>query len=131
MARTARPNPVALQDPRPPDITTMRATAQRLLAYNAEQPAAEEAEALLALMRGQIELLIPEVQARTERLPEDDVPRFCALACIGEARGKLSVTPKPGVDRAVAYGRRLARVLNALCDHYENLAPGQATHAQS
>lgn len=111
---------------RPPDIDTMRATAQRLLTYDAEQPTAKEAETLLALLRGQIELLIPEVQTHTERLPEDDIPRYCALACIGEARGKLSIAPKPGVDRAVAYGRRLARVLNALCDHWEALAGATA-----
>jgi hypothetical protein len=110
----------------PVDIATMRATAHRLLVYNAEQPTAEDAETLLALMRGQIELLIPELQACTERLPTDDIPRYCALACIGEARGKLSITPKPGVDRAVAYGRRLARVLNALCDHHENLGGASA-----
>ncbi|MGW2939142.1 DUF6415 family natural product biosynthesis protein [Streptomyces sp. NPDC001156] len=55
------------------------------------------------------------------RLPEDDVPRHCALACIGESRVKLRATVGDGPDRAVAYARRLARSLTALCDHYEAL----------
>ncbi|MEU6654541.1 DUF6415 family natural product biosynthesis protein [Streptomyces sp. NPDC046900] len=55
------------------------------------------------------------------RLPEDDVPRHCALACIGESRVKLRATVGDGPDQAVAYARRLARSLTALCDHYEAL----------
>lgn len=124
MPRSITP-PAGTAERAPVDLETMRATVRRLLADNAEQPTAEEAETLLAMLRGQIELLIPEVEAVTARLPEDDIPRYCALACIGEARGKLSVTPKPGAERAVAYGRRLARVLNALADHYENLGEGR------
>lgn len=45
----------------------------------------------------------------------------CALACIGEARGKLSVQPRPEYGSTAAHARRLARVLNALADHYERL----------
>ncbi|MFF3451246.1 DUF6415 family natural product biosynthesis protein [Streptomyces sp. NPDC002667] len=41
---------------------------------------------------------------------------------MGEARRKLDITPKPGISSGVAHARRLARALNALCDHYENFS---------
>ncbi|MEU1008214.1 DUF6415 family natural product biosynthesis protein [Streptomyces sp. NPDC005890] len=103
----------------------MRATTARLLgpddAPDAFPPAADELLTLLSTLHGHLQLLIPEVEAITAKLPEDDIPRYCARACIGEARGKLSVQPKPDHTSKVAYARRLARVLNALCDHYETL----------
>jgi hypothetical protein len=52
---------------------------------------------------------------------KDDVPRYCALACIGEARGKLRVPARPGEHHALPHARRLSRGLAALCDHYEAL----------
>ncbi|GAA5032458.1 hypothetical protein GCM10023335_74960 [Streptomyces siamensis] len=58
-------------------------------------------------------------------MPRDDVPRYCALACVGEARGKLRAQPGTGPGRDAAHARRLARSLIALCDHYAALT-GQA-----
>jgi len=55
-------------------------------------------------------------------MPKDDIPRYCALACVGEARGKLRAGPDPGVGGDIGYTRKLARSLNALCDHWENLS---------
>ncbi len=119
--RTATSPPTAELAAVPPDIAVMRSLVRRLLAENAEIASLAEAETLTLQLRGHIQLLIPEVQAKTDRLPKDDIPRYCALACIGEARGKLRITPRPGLDAGAAYARRLARVVNALCDHHENL----------
>ncbi|MGW6905679.1 DUF6415 family natural product biosynthesis protein [Streptomyces sp. NPDC054940] len=106
----------------PPDIETMRETADRLLDADAGvlPPSAAEVDTLTSTMRGQLELLIPDVQQLVGDRPKN-VAEYCALACVGEARRKLSISPKPGYDSRVAYAQRLARVLNALCDHYERL----------
>lgn len=77
----------------PVDVDLMRENAARLLADNAELPTAEELGTLVLMLRGHIMLVISEVQAATERLPEDDVPRACALACIGEAHMWLRLEP--------------------------------------
>ncbi|MFE3031613.1 DUF6415 family natural product biosynthesis protein [Streptomyces canus] len=110
----------------PPDIATMRDAINRLLDPEAVPEAppleAEELETLTLQLRGHLDLLMPEVEEAAQRLPKDNIPRYCALACLGEARGKLREQPSPTPHGPVAYGRRLARVLNALCDHYEALS---------
>lgn len=120
--RTAqRPSTAGLAEP-PPDIATMRAAVRRLLAEGAHTPEEGELETLQLQLRGHIMLLIPEVETAAGRLPKDDIPRYCALACIGEARRKMDLQPRPGREGAAALARRLARVVNALCDHYESLS---------
>ncbi|MFJ4828375.1 DUF6415 family natural product biosynthesis protein [Streptomyces sp. NPDC088747] len=109
-------------DKRPLDMETMRASARRLLAADAELPAFEELETLTLGIRGHMMLLIPEVLTVAERQPKDDIPRYCALACVGEARAKLNLQAKPGLPAGIAHAMRLSRCLNALCDHYENLS---------
>ncbi|MFF7754361.1 DUF6415 family natural product biosynthesis protein [Streptomyces sp. NPDC007971] len=103
----------------------MRATTARLLGPDdgpdVLPPAADELATLVSTVRGHLQLLIPEVDMAARKRSADDVPRYCALACIGEAEGKLRATARPGYGGAVAYARRLARVLGALCDHYETL----------
>lgn len=105
----------------PPDVATMRAAVLRLFTESAPPPP-RVLETLTLQVRGHIELLIPEVQGIADRLPKDDIPRYCALACLGEARRKLTLEARPGPAGALANARRLARVLAALCDHYENLS---------
>jgi hypothetical protein len=101
----------------------MRETVQILLDPDAVAlpPTADELETLTQLVRGHLELLIPEVEQSVRRLKKDSIPRYCALACVGEARGKLRAEPIRRFGVEVGYARRLARTLNALCDHYENL----------
>lgn len=119
--RTARaPDPTETAAT-PPDVATMRDAVRQLLGESAP-PDADRLDTLTLQVRGHIQLLIPEVEKVTERLPEDDIPRYCALACLGEARRKLSLKAAPGLASELAHTRRLARVLNALCDHYESLA---------
>ncbi|MFG2781019.1 DUF6415 family natural product biosynthesis protein [Streptomyces prunicolor] len=120
----AHPPTAEDRDRLPPDIETMRVTADRLLDPDAAPgvlpPSAVEVDTLIQLMRGQLELLIPDIQRVTGEDPKN-VAHYCALACVGEARERLRLEPGSGRDRAAAYARRLARVLNALCDHYENI----------
>jgi hypothetical protein len=110
----------------PVDIAMMRETARILLGPDATPdalpPAPNELDTLTARLRGHLELLAPEVERVASKLPENSIPRYCALACIGEARGKLRAEPRPGPGGGAAYARRLARVLKALCDHLEQLA---------
>ncbi|MGW0626074.1 DUF6415 family natural product biosynthesis protein [Streptomyces sp. NPDC002758] len=51
------------------------------------------------------------------------MPWYCALACLGEARGKLGTQPSPAPGGDIVYAQRLARALNALCDHFDALRP--------
>lgn len=107
----------------PPDIAVMRETVGMLLSPDAVAlaPAGGELAKLTRTMRGHLELLIPEVQRAAGRLERESVTRYCVLACLGEARGKLRTEPSQRVDGEINHARRLARVLNALCDHYEKI----------
>jgi hypothetical protein len=99
----------------------MRETARRLLAEDAELPTAGELETLTLTLRGHIMLRVPEVEIAAGRLPEDDIPRACALACVGEARMRLNLEPGRTLPAGIAHAQRLARSVNALVDHVENL----------
>jgi hypothetical protein len=105
----------------PVDIDTMRHSIDRLLGPDALPPASDALATLHYLLRGHLQLIIPEVEQAALKQDKDDVPRYCALACVGEARGKLRAQPRPGEYSALAHARRLARTLTALCDHYEAL----------
>ncbi|MCX4608881.1 MULTISPECIES: DUF6415 family natural product biosynthesis protein [Streptomyces] len=105
----------------PLDVETMRETARRLLAEDAELPTAGELETLTLTLRGHMMLLVPAVEDAARPLPEDDIPRACALACVGEARMRLGLEPGRSLPQAVADALRLARSVNALVDHVVNL----------
>ncbi len=109
-------------DTAPPDIATMRDTISRLLPPDVGSPSGDELTTLTALLRGHMELMIREVHKAAVSLSKDDIPRYVAIACIDEARGRLErAAVGPGRHDTLVYARRLARSLNALCDHYENL----------
>ena len=119
------------QDPRPPDIKVMRAAAAELLGENTPLPRYEDVQTLTLLYRGNLMLMIPEVENLTGRLPHDDTPAKVALAGIEEARLRLdeipTATQKVGLVSEVKRAQRLARSVLALCDHYENLTGGLQT----
>lgn len=102
----------------PPDIATMRASVRRALT---ESPQPDGVDTLAATLRGHIEVLIPEVEALAGKHPKTDVPRICALACVGEARGKLRAANGHTAAVRLAMVEKLGRSVNALCDHFENL----------
>lgn len=113
--RTAGPKALPL------DLDTMRKTARRLLGEDAELPTEAELETLTLTLRGHMMLLVPAVEDAARPLPEDDMPRACAMACVGEARMRLGLAPGRTLPAAVAHAQRLGRSVNALCDHVENL----------
>ncbi|WP_155057071.1 DUF6415 family natural product biosynthesis protein [Streptomyces blattellae] len=120
MPRSTTP-PAATAERAPVDLETMRAAARRLLAEDSELPMPDELDTITLQLRGHIMLTIPEVETAARKLPEDDVPRACALACIGEARMRLGLEPGRTLPAGIAHAQRLARSVAALCDHYENL----------
>lgn len=105
----------------PLDIETMRTAVRQMLDPEAELPSYDEVESLTLLYRGNLMLLIPEVQGLARPLPKNDIPRACALACVGEARIRLDMEADPGLPGAIKHAKLLARTVNALCDHLENL----------
>ncbi|MFI1768984.1 DUF6415 family natural product biosynthesis protein [Streptomyces sp. NPDC020800] len=76
--------------------------------------------AVTAKLRAHLEGLIPEVELKAARMPKDCIARYCTCACIGEAQRKLSAGPTARYGGDIGHARRLARVLRALCDHYES-----------
>ncbi|MBD0838767.1 DUF6415 family natural product biosynthesis protein [Streptomyces sp. TRM68416] len=122
---TAHPPTAEDQDQAPPDIATMRDVIDRLLdpdvAFELLVLEPDEMETLFLQLRGHIELLVPEVEQAARKLPRHCIPRYCVLACLGEAREKLRAGPAARFGGLPGHARRLARVLNALCDHYEQL----------
>ncbi|MFE2265745.1 DUF6415 family natural product biosynthesis protein [Streptomyces griseosporeus] len=112
----------------PADLTTMRETIDVLLdakgAPAGPAPSADELETLTATLRGHLEVLMPEVERLMVPLSKTSILRYCVLVCLGEARERLRAEPTPRYGGRLGYTRRLARVLNALCDHHEELATG-------
>lgn len=118
--RTARlPAAADLDDP--PDIATMRSTADRILASDAKPISPEDLETLRIAMRGQIELLIPAVQGLAVGFPKGNIPRECALAGAREASMRLRLGVGGSSPVRMSVSMKLARAVVALCDHYENL----------
>ncbi|MFV0132800.1 DUF6415 family natural product biosynthesis protein [Streptomyces sp. HMX87] len=110
-------------DTAPIDLDVMRQAVRRLLEPGpAAVPADDELVLLTEQLRGHVQLIIPVIERIAGKQPKDSVPRYCTLACVGEARRRLSAQPSPRYGGALGYARRLARVLSALCEHHEKLA---------
>lgn len=107
----------------PPDIAMVRATARQLLAAAVEPPAPEELATPAKTLRGNIAGLIPAVEAFARTLPDTDVPRACALACVGEARMRLRLRDGDHAASRLSVAVCLARTANALADHHQTLSP--------
>lgn len=121
MAHRTVPAPGAAEDVQdvPPDIETMRVSVLHALS---EAPQAHELDILGATLRGHIEVLIPEVERLAGKEPKGSPPRYCALACVGEASRKLRMGDgAPYLPVRLAVVEKLARSVGALCDHFEKL----------
>lgn len=107
----------------PADIAAIRRCIGLLLPHHlARHLAGDDLTALTESLRGHTHRLIKQVEEAAARRPAEDVPRYVALACARQARAKLHSHPRPGPHGPLVYARRLARVLAALCDHYEAFA---------
>ncbi|MGO4429078.1 DUF6415 family natural product biosynthesis protein, partial [Streptomyces sp. MCAF7] len=93
--------------------------AHRLLSEDPKLSSAEELETFTLRLREHIVLAIPDVEQMAGRLPKDDTRHACARACIGEARMRMRLEPGATLPAQIAHAQRLARSVNALCDHYE------------
>jgi hypothetical protein len=102
------------------DVAVMRACAERLLSQDVEKLPSGEVEKLTLRLRGHVGLIVREIEPTALALPEDSVPRICALNCVGEARLRLSAEPGRSLPALMAQARGLARFARALCDHYED-----------
>jgi Family of unknown function (DUF6415) len=108
----------------PVDAATMRATTARLLADGAERPSPSELAMLVLTLRGHLHLLIPEVERAAESLKNDQrrVVLVAGAVIFGaEARRKLAIRPRPGLDAGFVHARRLARSVDCLLEHLEKL----------
>lgn len=103
------------------DVESMRTAIAELLGPEPATLGPDVLDLRLTSLRGDIQLLMPEVERAALAQPPNDIPRYCALACVGEARMKLSLHAR-GATPGMPYARRLARVLRALLDHYESLS---------
>ncbi|MFF5981365.1 DUF6415 family natural product biosynthesis protein [Streptomyces olindensis] len=117
--------------PAPPDLAVMRETIQTALDSESgphPMPSDDELATLTAALRSHLSVLGPRVAEAAERLPKNCPTRAAALACVGEARGKLRAPERNFAPLAgsVMYARRLARVLAALCEHHETVSAGVA-----
>ncbi|MFJ9871210.1 DUF6415 family natural product biosynthesis protein [Streptomyces sp. NPDC101165] len=120
-ATPAAPSTARHAPTEPPDIETMRASVRRALGGPLGEMDASQMDALACALRGHMEALIPEVEAMAGRQPRDSIPWHCALACVGEARRKLRIGNGQTMPVRGAVVQKLARSVNALADHYENL----------
>lgn len=106
----------------PPDLATIRATARRLLAGNAKPIGPDELDTLGLTLRGHLQLLVPEIEKLAGKLPKYDIPAACAMAGVHEASMRIRLGPGDNSPVRMSVAMRLARSVNALCDHYEALA---------
>lgn len=105
----------------PVDLQTMRETASLLLDPNAKTLPPERLEILHLALTGMAHVAIPEIEAASGRLPKDDIPRACALACVGEARMRLRLPSGETFEKQLVLTRKLARAVRALADHCQAL----------
>ncbi|MER7967975.1 DUF6415 family natural product biosynthesis protein [Streptomyces sp. NPDC096080] len=130
---TARRTPVGVEPP--PDLAMMRETAAIALddgeagqqtaltrsGAGAGAGAFSDYAGLTTELVGHLHQLVPQVAELIPRRPTI-VEQYCALACLGEARRKLSQEAGPTPSDQAAHARRLARVLVALTTHWETLS---------
>ncbi|MFJ7242817.1 DUF6415 family natural product biosynthesis protein [Streptomyces olivaceus] len=105
------------------DLREMRNRARLVMVLDAtgDLPEAPALDSMAEVLRGMIETLVPKVESAAVLLPDYDVPRACALACVGEARMRLRMGAGDTSRVRQSVVVKLARSLNALCDHHKAL----------
>ncbi|MEV7684436.1 DUF6415 family natural product biosynthesis protein [Streptomyces bungoensis] len=110
----------------PLDLATMREAVDRLLdpdaVPDALPPVREELVTLTLQIRGHLQLILSELEQSIGRLQPGSVCRYTLRQCLWEAHSRLEAQPSSRYGGEVGHARRLARVLRALCEHYEQMA---------
>ncbi|MET8037773.1 DUF6415 family natural product biosynthesis protein [Streptomyces sp. NPDC005345] len=75
------------------DVLVMRQTIALVLPAEDELPAGLDVDTLTETLRGHMELIVPEVETKALALHKEDIPRYCALACVSQANDKLRAAP--------------------------------------
>ncbi|MBK3575145.1 hypothetical protein JHN63_15250 [Streptomyces sp. MBT65] len=99
----------------------MRVAVAEMVGGDAQLPRWETVQKFAHLYRGYVIRLIPAVEELIARQPKDDVPSNVARVVIDEARRRKDEIEAVGLVGEVRRVKRLARIVLALCDHYENL----------
>ncbi|MFG3659344.1 DUF6415 family natural product biosynthesis protein [Streptomyces sp. NPDC047706] len=98
-------------------------------ARDAEPPGSQEPTALAVHLRGQLAVLVGEVEAAAPAAPEDAPVRAAAHAGIREARRLMAVSiSRLDPDAGLAHVRRLARSVDELRRHHAALNSGPVTN---
>lgn len=116
--------PVLLDEEHDPaDVETMRVTSRLVLGLS-RPPSTGELALLVAQLRGHLQVMIPEVETIAARQSQSsDLAACLALACAREARRKLAIPDRTSPAGQLALALRLARILDALCNHHDALDP--------
>ncbi|MEU6534568.1 DUF6415 family natural product biosynthesis protein [Streptomyces sp. NPDC047000] len=103
----------------------MRETARLLLGTDAASGCVPLVAGELALLtdklHGHLAVLVPVVERTVSCVETGGGNVSAARGCVWEARSRLVAEPSARTGGAVGHARRLARVLVALCGHYETL----------
>ncbi|MGR3875397.1 DUF6415 family natural product biosynthesis protein [Streptomyces graminifolii] len=101
----------------------MRVTS-RLVLELARPPSTGELALLVAQLRGHLRVMVPEVETIAARQSQSsDLAACLALACAREARRKMTIPERTSPAGQLALALRLARILDALCNHHDALDP--------
>lgn len=105
-------------------VEAMLADARRLIGPDAELPSYDDLEDVTLRLRGHIQQLIPTIADHTNGRPRGDSLRARAEAGVGEAYRRLDETPGGNLIALVRHGQRLARSVDGLLTHLDNLKGG-------
>ena len=111
------------RDPRPVDISAMRDMARRVLALGEATPLLEDLERLTEILRGHVQLLVPEIRALIRTQSSGDLHAGIAQVGVDEAWRRLHTTRGFGPGAAYRHAKKVALSVCSLCDHYEHLNP--------
>ncbi|MFJ6568668.1 DUF6415 family natural product biosynthesis protein [Streptomyces sp. NPDC091292] len=112
----------------PLDTAAMLALADSVLSETADPPTRNELDTLRAQLRGALMQLVPAVEDAA-RTAQHAGPPLRAMLCVGEARGRLDLTPGPSLSAEVKLTQSLARSVQALAGHLEQMRTGSRHRA--